>query len=401
MALNILGPVQQGLQIREQRRGRVTEGLQQQLLGEQLAALKQSAPFREQEFQLKQQEQEQRIGLQQQQQKAGALGLQASELGLQSSQIDARNKELTSIAQGAEGALELTGTDRQTFLNNRLEEINKRGGNSEATQEVLQLAEQFGIDSPEVNAALNEGLSIANSFGILTPKQVAAQQAEALKLEQTFEQTKIIRKEVRGRVGTAVKDLSKEASIVTENFGKLNGLVELIKGGNRSAVAQALIAVVKLGDPGSVVKEEEMKAVLNAPNPLAALANIGGDTSAIESIVRKIDPLNPTAINTDELLGTANALIATNIPSLQARFAEQRQLAESNLTEAGVKSLFPEAIGGRIKDLSDLIKAQPGAKFKSGALGKTVTEQQIQDTLSDPENAGLTREDLFKQLGIK
>lgn len=396
MALNILGPVQQGLQIREQRRGRVTEGLQQQLLSEQLAALKQGAPFREQQLQLQQQ--------------TGQLGLQSQQAQFEESQakrtregeqrqVDARNKELTSIAQGAEGALGLTGTGRQTFLNNRLEEINKRGGNSEATQEVLDLAEQFGIDSPEVNAALNEGLSIANSFGILTPNQVAAQQAEATKLEQTFEQAKIIRKEVRGRVGSAVKDLSKAASTITENAGKLTGLVEQIKGGSRTAVSQALVAILKLGDPTSVARESEVAAVLNAPNPLAALSGLSGDTTVIESLIKKMDPLNPTSINTDDLLATANSLISANVPSIQQQFSEQRQLAESNLTESGVKSLFPEAIGGRIKGLSDLIKAQPGPKFQSNTLGRPVTEQDIADTLD--QNPGLTRDDLFNQLGIQ
>ncbi len=396
MALDILGPITQGLQIREQRRARVTEGLQQQLLGEQLSALQQSSGAKQEGIQLGLQRE--RLGLQQQQaqftQQQEQQGREA-----QQRQIDTRNKELTSIAQGAEGALKLTGGDRQNFLNNRLNEINNRGGNSEATQEVLQLAEQFGIDSPEVNAALNEGLQIANSFGILTPGQQAQAQLDAERAKAGLETEKDIRKELRGRVGKAVGSLSKEASVITQNFGKLSGLVDLIKAGNRSAVAQSLIAIVKLGDPGSTVKESEMEGVLNAQNPVAALAKIGGDTSAVDSIIRKIDPLNPFAVNTDELLSTANALVATNIPSLQDRFAEQRQLAESNLTKKGVKSLFPEAIGGRIKDLSDLIKVQPGAKFNSGALRRVVSEQDIQDTLT--ENPGMTREQLNQQLGIQ
>jgi len=380
--LDVLTPLQQGLQIRQQLAGETTQGLQQQLLQQQLQGLQAQQPIQQQQAQ---------------------IGLESSQLGLtQATRQDAQAQQtqrLESIALGAETALGLTGQDRQSFLTNRLVELKLQGKGTESTEDAINIGNQFGFDSPELNAALNQGLATANSFGVLTPQQQAQQAANVKRAAELVKSEGDIRKETRTRVGSAVKGISKAASTVTENFGKLNGLVDLIKAGNRSAVAQALIAVVKLGDPGSVVKEEEMKAVLNAPNPLAALANLGGDTSAIESIVRKIDPLNPTAINTDELLETANALISTNIPSIQAQFSEQRQLAGSNLTEKGVKSLFPEDLESRIKGLSDLIKANPGAKFESPVLGRVISEQDIEDTLS--ENPGLTREDLFKQLGIQ
>lgn len=399
MALDILGPIQQGLQIREQKRGRITDELQQKLLAQQIQGLEQRQPIQQQMQQLGLQQQE--LGIQQQQQGIRQAETQAQEAADQRN-IDVRNRELSSIAQGAESALSLSGNSRQSFLERRLTELKKQGRNSEATEEVLELAQQFGIDSPEVTQALNQGIQIANSFGILTPQQQVQKQIEAEREKTGLESQKEIRKEVRGRVGSEVKALSKSASTIAENAGKLTGLVGEIKKGNRSAVAQALVSLVKLGDPGSVVKDTEMEAALNAPNPIAALTGIGVDTTTIESIVRKIDPLNPATINTDEILSTANALISANVPSIQSRFEEQRQLAGTNLTEAGVKSLFPEDIGGRIKGLSDLIKAQPGPKFTATNLNnRIITEQDIQDTLSAPGNEGLTREDLFKQLGVQ
>lgn len=39
--------------------------------------------------------------------------------------------------------------------------------------------------------------------------------------------------------------------------------------------------------------------------------------------------------------------------------------------------------------------------LNSSALGRVVTEQEIQETLNDPENAGMNREQLFQQLGIQ
>lgn len=373
--LDILTPLQQGLQIRG--------ALQQQGLQRQQA---------ERQAEL------QPLQLQQQQ-----IGLESAQLGLsQAQRQDTQSQQqerLMSIAQGAEQALTLEGPDRQNFLSNRLAELKLQGRTTESTEDAINIGNQFGFDSPELQSALQQGLATANSFGVLTPQQQAQQAANVKRAAELVKSEGDIRKETRGRVGSAVKGISKAASTVSENASKLTGLVEQIKGGSRTAVSQALVAILKLGDPTSVARESEVAAVLNAPNPLAALSGLSGDTTVIESLIKKMDPLNPTSINTDDLLNTANSLISANVPSIQQQFSEQRQLASSNLTEKGVQSLFPEDLEGRIKGLSDLIKAQPGPKFESTVLGRPVTEQDIKDTLS--ENPGLTREDLFKQLGIQ
>lgn len=212
---------------------------------------------------------------------------------------------------------------------------------------------------------------------------------------------KEIRKEVRSSIGKKLGALQKQASVLDENYGKLNNLTNEIKKGNRSAVSQALVALVKLGDPGSIVKESEMEAALNAENPVAALQSKGIDTSVIDSIVRKIDPLNPEAINTDELLSTAKAQMAANVPSIQNQYAEQKELANLNLTEKGIGSLFSPRFEERIGGLSRFVESKPEnvdeeRPVVSSSRYGDVTEADILETM---RANNMTRAQVLERLG--
>jgi hypothetical protein len=191
----------------------------------------------------------------------------------------------------------------------------------------------------------------------LIESQIAAEQA---KLSAPPEDKNLfeIRKEVRKSVGDNISKISADASAVKTNFGKLQNLVGEVEKGNRSAVAQALVSLVKLGDPGSVVKEEEMKAALANKSPIAALADtlqakgVSGDVS--RSVMATMDPLNPGNIKTGELMRTAGALMGANVPVIQERFAVQKDRAGRNLTEQGFKSIFSDRLEQTISDLSNV-----------------------------------------------
>lgn len=171
-----------------------------------------------------------------------------------------------------------------------------------------------------------------------------------------------IQKETRGEIRGVVGDLSKEASVLNTNYEKLQNLTDEMRKGNRAAVSQGLVALVKLGDPTSVVREAEMEAALNKQNPVAAITSLltekGTNSSVIGSIIQKIDPLNPANINVDDLLSTANAMLAPNIQSIQSRYGEAKLRADENLTPEGIKSIFTGGIDTRVAGLGALVPKQ-------------------------------------------
>lgn len=178
-----------------------------------------------------------------------------------------------------------------------------------------------------------------------------------------------IRKEVRGNIRKGLNQIAKEADVIKTNFNKLKGLTNEISKGNRSAVAQGLVSLVKLGDPGSIVKESEMIAALNEKSPIAAVTELLSgkqtDKGVIDSVVSRIDPLNPNNINVDEVLATANTLVGANVPGIQQRMSEFEENARDNLTELGIKSLFTKGLRKRVGALSDIAQPQsPQSGFK-------------------------------------
>jgi hypothetical protein len=173
-----------------------------------------------------------------------------------------------------------------------------------------------------------------------------------------------IRKEVRKSIGDEIKIITKEEAAITTNFNKIRGLAEQVKRGNRTAVGQALIALVKLGDPGSTVRYEEMKGALNTQTPTASVMGVLAGTNmpkdVQESIIRSIDPLNPKSLDVEDLMKTANQLVLGSVPSIQARYSDSRSRAGDNLSQSGMRSLFTKGLENRVGGLS-LLVPQPTA----------------------------------------
>ena len=182
-----------------------------------------------------------------------------------------------------------------------------------------------------------------------------------------------VRKEVRASLRKSVDEIGKGASTLETNYNKIQSLAAEVGKGNRTATAQALISLVKLGDPTSTVREGEMTSQLNTQNPIAAVAdylrgsNVADDV--VSAVTAAMDPLNPKNVNVPNMLATASSLVSANVPALQASFAEAQQQAGDNLNQAGIRSIFPQRMVDRIGGLSRLLpQKQAASSDKSNTI---------------------------------
>lgn len=210
--------------------------------------------------------------------------------------------------------------------------------------------------------------------------------------------------ELRKELRTDVGKLEKDAAVLKTNFNKLGNLAEEMRAGNRSAVAQGLVALVKLGDPGSVVREEELKQALGAQSPTAAIADLlrdkGTSEGIINSIVQSMDPLNPASVNVDQVLQTAEAMLQPNIQTLGQAYGAAKDRS-GQLTEGGRLSIFSESRDGLFSDLSTMtfgVESTPnGVIVENHAQWGTITEDDITATMNANN---MTREQVLNQLGL-
>ena len=172
---------------------------------------------------------------------------------------------------------------------------------------------------------------------------------------------KEFRKEVRAQIDKSVTEISDEANGLQGNYDTIASLGEEITKGNRQATAQALIALVKLGDPTSTVREGEMVAGLNNQSPAAALMQyFAADGTEISedmqrAVIASLDPLAPGVVNVANLMNTANAIISSKVPPLQTRYAEQQEKADNaELSKRAKRTLFGKGLTNRIAKLSDI-----------------------------------------------
>lgn len=309
-------------------------------------------------------------------------GLQLEQAQMQMSEAESK-AALGSIAQGAETALNLQGPERSAFLWNRLSQLQQQGKDTEQTMDAVNIGEQYGYDSLEMQRALNEGLQTANSFGVFTPQQQAAKAAQAKQQASLLGEQSDIRKETRSSIGKDLSKIKSDATVYTQNWGKLNNLTKQIKKGNRQAVAPALVSLVKLGDPGSVVSIPEMQGVLNEESPITALLGLGVKNDVAQSLAQKLDLLNPENIDTESLLAAGRAQLGGNIPALQASYNESRLRADENLSPSGVKSLFSKDLDKIVSGLSDLLPSKDAVLAPPAAIQALIDNPQYAQQFKD------------------
>lgn len=263
-----------------------------------------------------------------------------------------------------------------------------RAGGVQGLSNILGQAKQAFI-SQGLIAAPSQGVNTASFFAKVDPSKFTPESVSAFQQTGQFgdlmpisaetadpEYVKELRKELRDNT----TKLETEARSLKTNFGKLKNLAEEMRGGNRSAVAQGLVALVKLGDPGSVVKEEELKQALGAQSPTAAVADLlrgkGVDDGVANSIIQSLDPLNPAAVNVDQVLSTAEAMLKPNVETITTAYNAAKDRAGQQLTQGGFNSIFGSR-QGLFDELSGLsfgseTQAQPQAFTSPSGIQFTV-----------------------------
>jgi hypothetical protein len=177
-----------------------------------------------------------------------------------------------------------------------------------------------------------------------------------------------IRKEARGEFRGSRKDISKRVSDLNASYKKVENLAKNVSNGNRNAVPQLMVAMVKLGDPGSIVSTTEMRGAVNAADPVAAVMELliskGTSDVVAQSIASKVDALKPENIDLLSVLEASNSLLSSSIPSIQDEYSELSGRASSNLTKEGYNSIFSGDFSKKIGALSSM-KFDPSYLFKN------------------------------------
>lgn len=207
-----------------------------------------------------------------------------------------------------------------------------------------------------------------------------------------------IQKETRNDLRKSFSKISDEVKAIKTNYGKIEALSKEVSKDNRTAVAQLMTALVKLGDPGSIVNTAEMENALNSQNPVAYLASKGVDSSIIDNIMQKIDPLNPGNVNIGDVKATARALVASNVPDLMSRYDMELKRGKENLSEDGYKSIYSDVLDKRVKSLNELLpKEDEGPVLVHPQYGE-IMEDDIRQTMRDNN---MTRAQVLQKLGVK
>ena len=253
-----------------------------------------------------------------------------------------------------------------------------------ARYEFLQAPSEQAVADLAYKRAQTEKLNSESGFNLESRKRKAEMDRVSLQLKQlelkeaqdggsSAADVGKIREEVRAKIDKGTSKIRSQVSDLESNFEKFGSLIGEIRGGNRTAVLPALVAVTKLGDPGSVVSRNEAADAMNAQDPVQAMTSLlagkGYDADMANSIVAALDPLNPDNINPDALLKTAQAMLSSNVASIQSNWDEYSTRANENLTPEGIKSVLSAGLGSRVKGLSAL-------KFATGGLPEGTTENQ-------------------------
>lgn len=211
---------------------------------------------------------------------------------------------------------------------------------------------------------------------------------ETPRMKREREATAKVQEETRGELRSSVAKLETNAGVIQANYNKLEGLAKRVQGGDRTATSQLLVALVKLGDPGSVVKESEMAAALNTPNPLAYLADKGiqVDQGLMNTVLAKIDPLNPKNVNVDDVLATGATLVASNAPVMVDEYKRLKERGQST-DKAGYQSIFSEGRDKLFGSLSSIGKRKP-----------TAQQNKIEEIRAKLRAAGLTDAQIDERL---
>jgi hypothetical protein len=290
---------------------------------------------------------------------------------------------------------------------NRIESLLQLGGDTADTDAVLSAIENQDFEG--ATALLQSGVDAGVQTGFLKG-QAATKRAPKQKGEgglvfdpntgtysidelakRRFDE--MAKKQNTGKFGVKERQsINKDVSGFIKNAIAIkttaNDLIRLKDLGTGASSIAAIFKFMKANDPTSTVREGEF----------ATAENSGGVPAAITNYYNKImtgERIEDTEVQ--QFVGVAKTLANSAIESSSGVLDNYLGTFEGSLGET-----FPVAIRKRVPKKFNLGKQLEGTKnsgFNSSVLGRTVSEQDIEDTLSG--NPGLTREQLLQQLGVK
>ena len=262
------------------------------------------------------------------------------------------------------------------ILNSRMSAIRKLGGDPSDTQGIMDMINSGNVKGAISELDLTDSRAIEGGFlkrqtvdreyigmsddknqalfktrdGVMAIPITGLINSEDSKLKPYREELRVSLRKKRDKT-------EEQVSSIETNYDKANELILLGKGGNRMAIASALIAVIKLGDD-STVRSDELAVALNTQQTPEALFDFftgkGVSKDVAKSVVASINPVNPDVVDMDELLAVANALISTRIKPISATYNTSKEDA-GFLTKSGYKSIFGGGgLGRRIDALANL-----------------------------------------------
>jgi len=264
------------------------------------------------------------------------------------------------------------------ILTQRANEIESLGGDASDTR---MIAQQFQINP---QGALQEIRSIAQlaadpkiraymarnparaaqtmgMMGVQNDAALAAQQAAASAkiLEAQEKENQEIWKEMRKDLSTSLKTIDADASDLLANYNKVERLAKQAASGNRAAVPQAIVSLVKLQTPNARINEEQIAVAINSPNPVEEVRRLvsgSGTTQELAvSISGMIDPNNPNQISVDDVMDVAGAMVSANAGSIIDTYNQQKdQAVTGGLPANSIKSVFNETRENRLQRLSEI-----------------------------------------------
>lgn len=325
----------------------------------------------------------------QQQQQALLAGLQGKELELKQAELMQKQSALAAKAEEDAKAMELADRKKKASFADLL-----IGASDEQLPILLQ-----GMISANPNDQVLIDAHNGLTKGQFSPEDLRSE-AKAIvagyqAIDPTFETPRMkretelsgkVQEETRGEIRSGVAALENQAGEIKSNFSKLENLAERVRGGDRTATSQLLVALVKLGDPGSVVKESEMAAALNTPNPVAYLADKGVvDPGLMDTILATVDPLNPKTVNIDSVLATGRALVASNAPVIQEKYNRYKERGKF----AGSETIFSKGRDALFSSLPSI-----GSKYS----GAPVTPNKVEALRAQLRAKGLSDKEIDDRL---
>jgi hypothetical protein len=263
--------------------------------------------------------------------------------------------------------------------------------NYQLTQVVARGYASGALEMPEVQRPeIIPGASIVDGQVITRDAQgnIVAQRPQgfqqAPKPDESFaDEAKDARTFIRQNVG----DITNKLSEITSSFNKVASLEPQMRAGNRSAINAAIMNVARLISPG-VVTDRDAAAFSGANTNIGAMYEfLVGKGVDVKDLVRIYDPANPEVFNPDELLAVAKSVTASSIPSLMARFEDQKNIANqyrlspqfvsSFLQEDGETMRSVKAIQSSLGSTQAQAAAPQGTNFRSVQEAETAVNQGI------------------------